>query len=177
VHSLIPNAPALRRHLTTFARACGATEVVLFERTTFLVVATSAIAPPPAGAAPDVDALAPRSGPASPARATPSSRLSAASDGTGGSVSASAGTVGAGASGGDGDLGEDDPAAAHGLDPVRYERTSELIKAFKHACVRVRADWRALVFEFPEFTAVLDELTKNMYVLVVVHDPTIGECT
>ena len=28
--------------------------------------------------------------------------------------------------------------------------------------------------ELPEFTAVLDEMTKNTYVMVVVHDPTIG---
>lgn len=26
----------------------------------------------------------------------------------------------------------------------------------------------------PEFTAVLDEMTRNTYVLVVVHDPRIG---
>ena len=30
--------------------------------------------------------------------------------------------------------------------------------------------------ELADFTAVLDELTKNTYVLIVVHDPTIGEC-
>jgi len=27
--------------------------------------------------------------------------------------------------------------------------------------------------ELAEFTAVLDELTKNTYVMIVVHDPTI----
>lgn len=29
--------------------------------------------------------------------------------------------------------------------------------------------------ELADFTAVLDELTKNTYVLIVVHDATIGE--
>jgi Ras-related GTP-binding protein A/B len=29
--------------------------------------------------------------------------------------------------------------------------------------------------ELAEFTAVLDEMTKNTYVLVVVHDPVIGQ--
>ena len=28
--------------------------------------------------------------------------------------------------------------------------------------------------ELSEFTAVLDELTKNTYVLIIVHDPKIG---
>lgn len=41
VHSLIPNAPLLSQHLTTFASICNAVEVVLFERTTFLIIARS----------------------------------------------------------------------------------------------------------------------------------------
>lgn len=57
---------------------------------------------------------------------------------------------------------------------TRYERTSELIKAFKHACTRKREEFHSLDMELEEFTAVLDELTKNTYVLVIVHDPTIG---
>lgn len=60
------------------------------------------------------------------------------------------------------------------MEGTRYERTSELIKAFKHSCSRVREEFHALEMELPEFTAVLDELTKNTYVLIVVHDPTIG---
>lgn len=31
--------------------------------------------------------------------------------------------------------------------------------------------------ELADFTAVLDELTKNTYVLVIVHNPTIGMST
>jgi len=111
VNTLIPNAAVLSKHLTTFAEACGATEVILFERTTFLVIATSS--------------------------RTPSS------------------------------------IEEHQLDPTRYERTSELIKAFKHSCTRLREEFHSLEMELPEFTAVLDEMTKNTYVMVVVHDPTI----
>jgi hypothetical protein len=29
--------------------------------------------------------------------------------------------------------------------------------------------------ELWDFTAVLDEMTKNTYVLIIVHDPSIGE--
>jgi Ras-related GTP-binding protein A/B len=105
----------LSKHLTTFAEACSATEVILFERTTFLVIATSSPTP---DSNPDTD--------------------------------------------------------EHQLDPTRYERTSELIKAFKHSCSRLREEFHSLEMELPEFTAVLDEMTKNTYVMVVVHDPTIG---
>jgi len=108
----------LSKHLTTFAEACNATEVILFERTTFLVIATSAT-------------------PSDPNDLTP----------------------------------EQDP---HELDPSRYERTSELIKEFKHACSRVREEFHSLEMALPDFTAVLDEMTKNTYVMVIVHDPTIG---
>jgi Ras-related GTP-binding protein A/B len=117
VHTLIPNAAVLSKHLTTFAEACSATEVILFERTTFLVIATSSHVP-----------------------------ISSSSSDT----------------------------DEHGLDPTRYERTSELIKAFKHSCSRLREEFHSLEMELHEFTAVLDEMTKNTYVMVVVHDPTIG---
>jgi len=117
VHTLIPNAAVLSKHLTTFAEACSATEVILFERTTFLVIATSSHAPNPNSITETTD--------------------------------------------------------EHQLDPTRYERTSELIKAFKHSCSRLREEFHSLEMELPEFTAVLDEMTKNTYVMVVVHDPTI----
>jgi Ras-related GTP-binding protein A/B len=108
VHTLIPNAAILSKHLTTFAAACSATEVILFERTTFLVIATST------------------------------------------------------------------PKSEPDLDAKRYERTSELVKAFKYSCSRVREEFHSLELELDEFTAVLDEMTRNTYVLVVVHDPIVG---
>jgi Gtr1/RagA G protein conserved region len=43
VHTIFPNAAVLSKHLTTFSQARSATEAILFGRTTFLVVATSAI--------------------------------------------------------------------------------------------------------------------------------------
>ncbi|KAJ3507501.1 hypothetical protein NLJ89_g6269 [Agrocybe chaxingu] len=116
VHTLIPNASILSRHLATFAAACNATEVVLFERTTFLVIATSS---------------------------SNSASLSETSSG----------------------IAE--------LDSKRYERTSELIKAFKHSCSRIREEFRSLELELYDFTAVLDEMTRNTYVMIIVHDPTI----
>ncbi|KAF8226726.1 hypothetical protein L208DRAFT_1424953 [Tricholoma matsutake] len=128
VHTLIPNAAVLSKHLTTFAEACSATEVVLFERTTFLVIATSSPVVPPS--------ISSRQSP---------SILSA----------------------------DQDHLNIHELNPTRYERTSELIKAFKHSCSRVREEFHSLEMELHDFTAVLDEMTRNTYVLIIVHDPTI----
>ena len=115
VHTLIPNANVLSRHLNVFANACSATEVILFERTTFLVIATSSQA---------------------------------------------------------NSEGHDHEAEA--MYTKRYERTSELIKYFKHSCTRSREEFRSLEMELFDFTAVLDEMTRNTYVMVVVHDPGIG---
>jgi hypothetical protein len=42
VHTIIPNAAVLSEHLKTLAQACSATVAILFKRTTFLVIATSA---------------------------------------------------------------------------------------------------------------------------------------
>ena len=121
MHTLIPNAGILTKHLSTFAAACDATEVILFERTTFLVIATSSS-----------NSSSPHSSPEP----------------------------------------QDTPRTA-GLDHKRYERTSELVKAFKYACTRVREEFRSLEMEMYDFTAVLDELTRNTYVMVIVHNPTI----
>ena len=68
----------------------------------------------------------------------------------------------------------DGPEQADDLSSTRYERTSELIKALKHSCSRMREEFHALEMELPEFTAVLDGMTRNTYILLIVHDPTIG---
>ena len=141
VHTLIPNAAILSRHLTTFAEACSATEVILFERATFLVIATS--------------------------QNTASSQAS--------NTATSTESLRAKGSDIDSDSeDEGDPSNPHGMVATRYERTSELIKVFKRACTQIREDFHSLEMELPEYTAVLDELTKSTYVMVVVHDPTIG---
>ncbi|EJD53178.1 hypothetical protein AURDEDRAFT_110906 [Auricularia subglabra TFB-10046 SS5] len=135
VHTLIPNATVLAKHLTTFAEACGATEVVMFERTTFLVIATSA-----ASTVTTSELLARTNRAQSPSSAAPDC---------------------------------DANSTATSLDPTRYERTSELVKAFKLSCSRSSRQFAATVMQTPNFTAVLEELTKNTYVLVVVHDEEI----
>ena len=163
MHTLIPNASVLSKHLTTLAAACGATEVVLFERTTFLVIATS-IPPTPSTSALSAGTITPSS---SHVPATSPLQVS--------TPSSPAKSVGASSHGNtDSGVAESSDNDPHRMESTRYERTSELIKAFKHTCSRMREEFHALEMELPEFTAVLDELTKNTYVLIVVHDPTIG---
>ena len=126
VHTIIPNAAVLTKHLTRFAEVCCATEVILFERTTFLVIATSDLQQP----------------------VLPPSET--------------------------GEVLVGSPEALHALHGARYERTSELIKSLKHACARLREEFAGLEFELPECTAVLAEMTRNTYVLVIAHDRNIG---
>ncbi|KAJ1462627.1 Gtr1/RagA G protein conserved region-domain-containing protein [Pelagophyceae sp. CCMP2097] len=45
VYSLVPNTALLESHLTEFCGVCGADEVVLFELTTFLVIAHATLRP------------------------------------------------------------------------------------------------------------------------------------
>jgi len=99
MHTLIPNAAVLSKHLTTLAVACSATEVVLFERTTFFVIATSSPVVTPSISSPQ--------SPNSPGA-------------------------------------EQDHLDIYQLNPTHYERTSELIKVFKHPCSCVREEFYSL---------------------------------
>ncbi|EMD38178.1 hypothetical protein CERSUDRAFT_113330 [Gelatoporia subvermispora B] len=162
VHTLIPNASVLSRHLAILAHACSATEVILFERTTFLVIATSNPPAAPSFSAPPLITSTPSSSFTSNGFTSTSTSTSTRTTSTATVTSQHAVNVP--------EPRENDP---HQLAPTRYERTSELIKAFKYSCSRVREEFHALEMELGEFTAVLDELTRNTYVLIVVHDPTI----
>jgi len=134
VHTLIPNVNILAKHLTTFAEACGATEVIIFDRTTFLVIATSVTSSANTSELLAVTTGAIQDEPASDARSTNSRML------------------------------------VNELEPTRYERTSEIIKAFKLSCSRTHRQFQATCIQTANFTAVLEELTRNTYILIVVHD-------
>jgi Ras-related GTP-binding protein A/B len=60
------------------------------------------------------------------------------------------------------------------MDPKRYERTSEIMKAFKYSCSRLREDFHSMEIEMDGLTAVLDELTRTTYMMIILHDPSIG---
>jgi len=122
VHVLIPNSVEISQHLSMFASMCNASEVIMFERTTFLVIASSRHAT---------------------STSPPTSQRTA-----------------------------QHPSGIP-MNPKRYERTSEIMKAFKYSCSRLREDFHSMEIEMQGFTAVLDELTRTTYIMIIIHDPSI----
>ncbi|KAG8908529.1 GTP-binding protein gtr1 [Tulasnella sp. 403] len=131
VHALIPNAPLLSTHLSTFSRICSASEVVLFERTTFLIIA--------------------RSGDQSMAEFDSDSDAESY----------------------DGTRAVTGQTIDEMLNPKRFEKISELIKAFKISCSKLQEQFSSLEIRFPNYTALLEILTTNTYVMVIVADPNV----
>jgi Ras-related GTP-binding protein A/B len=160
VHTLVPNATALKRGLTTLTRACGAVEAVLFEKTTFLLIAHS-----------------------EGIRSTTDDNLLSASSST--STSTDSGTS----------TGTDTSPSTPGefggpilgstaekirqqqlsqLSGNRFERVSSLLKTFKLSSTSWSNEkWIGLHMQLPEFTAVIEPLTVNSYVMVLCADDRI----
>ncbi|GAA5905685.1 hypothetical protein JCM6882_008746 [Rhodosporidiobolus microsporus] len=104
---LMPSLSSLRTHLTSFLSLSAASEIVLFERTTFLVISSV----------------------------------------TGG--------------GGEGQAVDGE------WDERRFERVSTMVKAFKLGCAKIRSPFSSLTVSTPHYTAVLDALTPETYILIV----------
>lgn len=121
VYSLIPNVSNLETHLLNFCKICEADEVVLFERTTFLVISHT---------------TAEKSGPAALAS---------------------------------------EPSNGNGtaLDVARFEKVSNIIKQFKLSCSKSQTQFQAMQVQHRNFTAFIDVLTTNTYVMVIISDPSI----
>ncbi|KAL7275174.1 GTP-binding protein gtr1 [Rhizina undulata] len=102
VYTLIPNLPQLEYHLNRFATIAEAEEVVLFERTTFLVIShvTRARQPNPY--------------------------------------------------------------------PDRFEKISNIVKQFKQSCSKMASNFSAFELRAHAFSAFIDVLTPNTYILVVM---------
>jgi len=109
VSTLIPNVASLRQHLAAFAEKCKATEVVLFERQTFLVISRSTSEP---------------------------------------------------------------EASQQGWELGRFDKICQCIKIFRLSCSRsLRVQFSTLEMCNAEFTAVLDVITPNTYIMVISTEP------
>ncbi|KAI0086110.1 Gtr1/RagA G protein conserved region-domain-containing protein, partial [Irpex rosettiformis] len=152
VHTLIPNVSVLTRHLDKLATACSATEVILFECTTvtFLVSATSSNSSSSTPSNAPTPPSMPIHSPPSPPSSTSPTTLSSF-----GTHTSRAST-----------LPRQDDGDPHRLDP----RDTSVPLSLSRLSSR---HFHSLEMELADFTAVLDELTKNTYVLIVVHDTTI----
>ncbi|ORY50856.1 hypothetical protein BCR33DRAFT_846546 [Rhizoclosmatium globosum] len=111
VYSLIPNVKVLETQLENFCRVCDADEIILFERTTFLVISHSTA----------VDFIKDN---ALKSQLTP--------------------------------------------DPQRFEKVSNIIKQFKLSCSKNQAQFQSMEVRRKGFSAFVDVLTPNTYVMVVV---------
>ncbi|KAJ1542757.1 hypothetical protein HK405_009747 [Cladochytrium tenue] len=59
------------------------------------------------------------------------------------------------------------------LDTHRFEKISNIIKNFKLSCARSQAQFQSLEVRGKGFAAFIEGLTRNMFALVIVSDPSI----
>lgn len=148
VHTLVPNAQDLTNHLDEFVEACSAVEAVIFEKTTMLLIAWSSQAGDFSK-----DDLDDEDGVAS---ASPNVRLPRQEDVLN-------------------EAEEYQPYAPANLPPDRFEKISEIIKRWKYTLAnsKLNFSFQNWVQEWSNFTAVLESLTQNTYILVISTDPDI----
>ncbi|GAC73468.1 ATP-dependent RNA helicase [Moesziomyces antarcticus T-34] len=180
VQTQIPALGVLERHLQQLADTCSASEVVVFERTTFLVIAkTACSSAAPLSSSFNKDSIQP----------TSAGRYVYDEDEEG--LEGFRDTQGRVASTplGSGFITSSTHPAAHseamafgtragGLDPERFEKVSELIKNFKLSCQKLPAkssqcEFQAVELKAPNFSAYIDSLTSNTYIMLLVRDPSI----
>ncbi|BGP45788.1 GTP-binding protein gtr1 [Rhodotorula kratochvilovae] len=106
ISHLMPSLSSLRSHLTSFLALSAASEIVLFERTTFLVISS---------------------------------------------------------------VTNEQHAQDTDWDERRFERISTMVKAFKLGCSKIRSPFSSLTISTPHYTAVLDALSPETYILVVAR--------
>lgn len=58
-------------------------------------------------------------------------------------------------------------------DVHRFEKISNIIKQFKLSCSKFQSSFQSMEVKNSNFTAFIDVLTPNTYVMVIMSDPTI----
>ncbi|KAI8057713.1 ras-related GTP-binding protein A-like protein [Syncephalis plumigaleata] len=58
-------------------------------------------------------------------------------------------------------------------DHARFEKISSIIKQFKLSCTKLQTQFKSMEIRKDGFTAFIDALTSNTYVMVIMSDPTI----
>jgi len=54
---------------------------------------------------------------------------------------------------------------------MRYEKVSNIIKKFKLTCTKIGATINNVVVTTPKFTAVIEEYTQNINIMLIFTDP------
>lgn len=174
IHELIPNIQLLEENLTQFAKITTATEAVIFERTTFLVIARSggtnkAIETDEAQSTSTVGG---RKDSHSSSKTGPTNRLSSTSDPPPLSQQELARLM----SGYPPTDAERKSLLDKGqVHPERFEKISEMVKNLRGSCTKLDANFQSFEVRGATFQAYLDVFTSNTYILVIVADPRVGE--
>lgn len=170
IHSLIPNVATLESNLTQFAKLTAATEAVIFERKTFLVIARSA----------DKTNGTVEANIASKATTQPQSAQLPNT-----STNKSLSKRNAATESVDDDIMEGYPPTEAErksilergqMHPERFEKISELVKNLRGSCSsKLQVNFQSLELRGTTFSAYLDVFTSDTYLLVIVADPRVGE--
>ncbi|CAO1622555.1 unnamed protein product [Parajaminaea phylloscopi] len=160
VHSLVPNIATLEDNLTQFARLTAATDAVIFERKTFLVIARSEAADTtePAPGTP----LAPQEVPRGLARnahkrSSPGEDMDDLLEGYPQTDAERKSIL---------DKGQ--------MHPERFEKISELVKNLRGSCAsKLQSNFQSLELRDAAFSAYLDVFTSDTYMLVIVAGPSV----
>lgn len=179
VQTQIPSLGVLERHLQLLADTCCAGEVVVFERTTFLVIAKAAGSTSTTGA---LSSSFERSTLTSPSGGFTYDEEEEGMEGFRDAQGRLTSTAGLGSGFGSGFATHHDTPASttkpSGLDPERFEKVSELIKNFKLSCQKLPAkssqcEFQAVELKASNFSAYIDSLTSNTYIMILVTDPAV----
>lgn len=164
VQTQIPALNLLERHLKQLAETCEAEEVVIFERTTFLVIAKST----------SPSTKTSTNTPTTPLRyeyEEEEQGLEGFRDTSSHPSSTSKTPLGSGFI----QPCSTTPFSPHHststLDPERFEKVSELIKNFKLSCAKLpQSEFAAVELKAPNFSAYIDSLTSNTYIMILVKN-------
>lgn len=172
VQTQIPALAVLERHLQQLADTCSASEVVVFERTTFLVIA-KALGTSSASSTSALSSSFERSRLGGFNYDEEEEGMEGFRDTQGKSTSLHSGFI----TPIDSSLPKTSPAPTS-LDPERFEKVSELIKNFKLSCQKLPAksaqcEFQAVELRTSTFSAYIDSLTSNTYIMILVTDPII----
>ena len=154
VHTIVPDVQYFETHLSELADMCSASEVVLFEKATFLVMShySPSIHDQRQSQQHGSTSYIVRYGDGPDAPETLLSGLSLSML-----------------------PAQDKPANADEMTVYddRFERVSELVKQFKMSCVETQNQLQSFELRTPTFLACMDALTSTTCLLVIVSDPRV----
>ena len=196
VTKLIPNMGLLETHLNRFCMLCDADEVVLFERATFLVIATAtAVELENSGATISTTATNSRQEYGTQVR---DETISTGADVEGNAIDggerhSSTGRIDSNQNGdGEAPLVETDMGGKTTdvvmeassetvrterrntpLDAHRFEKISNIVKQFKLSCGKAKSQFQGMQVCNSRFRAFIDAFTANTYIMVIVSNPAV----